>query len=148
MVLTGCTAMNSSFDCPKSKGMMCKRIDQVNAMVDQGEIDTSGQPSSAAVKTSADDTPKPMPSVHPVRNNSISFGQQKEEQDSAGNYSMPYPEDKEALPGKPLRYGETVMRLWLAPFEDTQDNYHSPSMIYAVVKPGHWIGQPVKAIKD
>ena len=49
---------------------------------------------------------------------------------------------------KPLRYGETVQRIWIAPFEDTSGNYHQESYVYTIVKPGHWLGYPVKATSE
>jgi conjugal transfer pilus assembly protein TraV len=42
--------------------------------------------------------------------------------------------------GKPLRYGETIQRIWVAPFEDQAGNYHEPSVVYAVIQGSHWIG--------
>lgn len=51
-------------------------------------------------------------------------------------------------PGQPIRYGETVQRIWLAPYEDNEGNYHQENIIYTVVKDGHWIGYPVRSIKS
>ena len=48
--------------------------------------------------------------------------------------------------GAPLRYGETVQRIWVAPYEDTEGNYHQDSLMYSIVKRGHWIGAPLKSI--
>ena len=45
---------------------------------------------------------------------------------------------------QPLRYGETVQKLWVAPFEDKEGNYHNSSEIFVITKGGHWIGRPVK----
>ena len=56
--------------------------------------------------------------------------------------------DASPLPGEPLRYGETVQRIWIAPFEDTGGNYHQESEIYTIAKGGHWIGSPVKDMND
>ncbi|MCD8525497.1 MAG: type IV conjugative transfer system lipoprotein TraV [Gammaproteobacteria bacterium] len=128
--LTGCAEMNSDFTCPMTNGMQCKRIDQVNGMVDQGAIDTTGQdaPTSSAQTTGSGITP----------DGNVANAQ----------FIYPYPKDAEAVPGQPLRYGESVMRLWIAPYEDTQDNYHAPSIVYTVVKSGHWTGIPVEEIKD
>ncbi len=125
--LSGCAEMNSDFTCPMTNGMQCQRIDQVNGMVDQGAIDTTGMEattsSSSAPKLSTPDT------------------------DVQANIIQPYPKDAEAIPGQPLRYGESVMRLWIAPYEDTEDNYHAPSLVYTVVQSGHWTGIPVQEIK-
>ena len=49
--------------------------------------------------------------------------------------------------GQPIRYGEAVQRIWIAPYEDISGNYHEPSYIYTVVKKGHWIGDPVIELK-
>jgi type IV conjugative transfer system lipoprotein TraV len=51
-------------------------------------------------------------------------------------------------PGEPLRFGETVQRIWIAPYEDTEGNYHQDSLIYAIMKGGHWIGKPVKVVQS
>jgi conjugal transfer pilus assembly protein TraV len=37
-LLTGCASLNSHFDCPMKPGVMCKRLDQVDSMVDAGAI--------------------------------------------------------------------------------------------------------------
>lgn len=49
---------------------------------------------------------------------------------------------------KPKRVGEKVQHIWIAPFEDIEGNYHEESDIYTVIKPGRWIGYPVKAINN
>ena len=48
--------------------------------------------------------------------------------------------------GDPVRYGETVLRVWIAPYQDKDGNYYQPVTLYTVVKGGHWIGAPVNAI--
>lgn len=53
----------------------------------------------------------------------------------------------EGKPGEPLRYGEGVMRLWIAPYEDTDGNYHQANQVYSVVQEGHWIQAPALAMK-
>lgn len=116
MTLTGCSSMNSSFDCPNKAGVNCKSMDQINTMVDSGQLPTAGCSSccSSANDKSADFTPYPT---------TISYS-----------------------PGQPIRYGESVQRIWVAPFEDNDGNYHQDSMMYSVVKGGHWIGKPVKEV--
>ena len=36
------------------------------------------------------------------------------------------------------RNPETVMRLWIAPYQDSQGNYFSANTVYHVIQPGHW----------
>lgn len=50
--------------------------------------------------------------------------------------------------GEPLRYGETVQRVWIAPYEDTSGNYHQESEVYTVARPGKWIGNPLAALNE
>jgi type IV conjugative transfer system lipoprotein TraV len=42
------------------------------------------------------------------------------------------------------RNPETVMRLWIAPYQDKQGNYFSAHTIYHVIQPGQW--SPVTVI--
>ncbi len=103
--------MNSSFDCPNKAKGMCNSVDQINTMVDSGQLRGSTQPIS----------------------------------ECGGKEFQPYAITSRFYPGAPLRYGETVQRIWVAPFEDTEKNYHQDSFMYAIIKDGHWIGLPVKS---
>ncbi|OGT67597.1 MAG: hypothetical protein A3J38_10115 [Gammaproteobacteria bacterium RIFCSPHIGHO2_12_FULL_45_9] len=42
-----------------------------------------------------------------------------------------------------MRAEEHVLRIWIAPYEDANNNYYAASAVYAVVRPGHWIGNPL-----
>ena len=46
--------------------------------------------------------------------------------------SNPYVVKEQA--GKPVRYGKGAMRLWIAPYEDTDGNYHQANQIYSKVQ--------------
>jgi len=63
---------------------------------------------------------------------------------SQTNTALGYP--LVAYKGQLIRTGETIQRIWIAPFEDIDDNYHEPAYIYTVVKKSHWLGNPVKEI--
>lgn len=115
--LTACTTMNSSFDCPNKAGVRCKSLDQINSLVDTGEIRGRTQISPPAVTTCTDCREF---QAFPIR---ASF-----------------------MPGQPIRYGETVQRIWIAPYEDNEGNYHQDNLMYAIMKGGHWIGRPVKTV--
>ncbi|SRR5579883_1054164 len=117
-LLSACCSMNSEFECPMKPGIRCESLDQVNARVDRGEIGKSSL-SSSCVKCT----------------NSIS------------RCPLFYKGGMVRGGREPLRYGETVMRVWVAPYEDTSGNYHQESDIFTVVKPAHWIGYPPKESK-
>lgn len=117
--LTACTTMNSSFDCPNKAGVRCKSLDQINAMVDSGQIRGRTQ-----IRTSA---------VTPC---------------TGCTEFQSFPTRTSFVPGQPIRYGETVQRIWIAPYEDSEGNYHQDSLMYAIMKGGHWIGRPVKTVNS
>lgn len=117
--LSGCSNMNSNFDCPMKDGIRCQSLDQVNDAVDSGEI---GGGSAKGVSYSS-----------PYMEQAV-FKDNPAYMDSSTGLS-------------PIRNPESVVRVWVAPFEDTEGNFHQASDVYAVSKPGYWIGHPVKAIK-
>lgn len=47
-----------------------------------------------------------------------------------------------------LRHKETIMTVWIAPFQDTKGNYHEANVVYTVAKPGYWATEPLKAINQ
>ncbi len=108
LMFTGCTKVNSEFDCPAPNGGSCKRMDQVYDLIN-GEGGVAQESLAVALN----------------RN----------------------PLVMEGRPGDPLRYGEGVMRVWIAPYEDTEGSYHQASQVYSVVQKGHWIQNPPRAFK-
>lgn len=117
MGLTGCTSMNSSFDCPNKAGVRCKSLDQINGMVNNGQIRSHSVMTNNVPVVSVD-----QPEFQPFNG-------------SMTGYS-------------PMRYRETVQRIWIAPYEDTEGNYHAESFVYAVMKGGQWQGNPVKTVSS
>lgn len=117
--LSACTVMNSSFDCPNKAGVNCKSLDQINSMVDSGQI------RGRMLQTS-----DPYAKI----NSNTEF-------QSISATTM-------TLSGQPVRYCENVQRIWIAPFEDNEGNYHQDSVMYAVMTDGYWSGQAEKAIRS
>ncbi len=110
--LTGCTTMNSKFDCPMKSGIRCESLDQVNSRVDRGEM---GHETWVNARTS----------------------------------SISYQNTNHALSkGEPIRMRETVLPIWIAPYEDTGGNYHEESEVFTIIKPGYWKGNPPKVISS
>jgi conjugal transfer pilus assembly protein TraV len=46
----------------------------------------------------------------------------------------------------PVRQAESVVRIWIAPYEDTENNYHPGHPIYSVSDGGHWTMKPLKEL--
>lgn len=112
-LLSACT-MNSHFDCPNKAGVNCHSLDEINRMVDQGTVlESRAQSTLAPTNVTIDHT---FESYTPMTPESMAT---------------------------PIRYAETVERIWIAPFTDTDGNYHDASLIYTIVKGGSWINDPV-----
>lgn len=110
--LVGCSPMNSSFDCPNKAGVSCRSLDQINKMIDDGQI--RGGKSVVAVtsnKRSAD----------------------------FDCYVNDHQGGAHCISNQPLRHGETVQRIWIAPYEDTEGNYHQDHEMYTIIRKSHWI---------
>lgn len=117
--LTGCTGLNSKFDCPNQAGVRCKSLDQINSMVDSGQI-------------------RGRSVMNDVEVVSVTYGPEFE----------PFYFKGSTITGRPIRYPETIQRIWIAPYEDTEGNFHQDSFIYSVMSDGHWKGNPIKTIRS
>src|SRR5690606_10943155 len=93
-LLSACTT-NSSFDCPNKAGVNCRSLDQINHMVDSGQIRGRTQ----------------MDVREETKTNLVD-----------GAEFQSFPKAPPFIPGQPIRYGETVQRIWIAPYEDTDGN--------------------------
>jgi conjugal transfer pilus assembly protein TraV len=115
--LTGCASLNSQFDCPVKPGIHCKRVDEINSMVDSGAI-------SATQET-------PCRHCNPAMNG------------HTGSETTFSPENNAFPDFTPtaLRTHEKILRIWVAPYEDTTGNYYGENVMYRVVTPPTWVGE-------
>lgn len=125
LTLAGCTGMNSNFGCDARSGDSCTPVSTVNHNAEAGSYDGTEGGGEAQSSNSNTET--------------FSYAHQSE---NAG-YNVATP-----IPGQPVRYGETVQRIWIAPYEDASQNYHEPSYVYTVLNKSHWIGAPSQEISS
>jgi conjugal transfer pilus assembly protein TraV len=112
-IVSGCASLNSQFDCPMKPGVMCKSLDEVNTMVDQGKLGGKSQAANLSSLSSSNIAPTfIIPCSHPTRS------------------------------------CETVARVWIAPYEDSDGDYYAPSLLYRIVKPSQWSAQPINALRE
>ena len=122
--LTGCAGMNSSFGCNARAGDSCTPVSKVNQNAEAGtydNVDSGGEQSGES--------------------NTQAFGYANAGENAGYNVATP-------TPGQPIRFGDTVQRIWIAPYEDTSQTYHEPSYVYTVLDKSHWIGLPAKEVSD
>lgn len=123
-LLSGCGDLNSQFSCPNQPGVTCESLDQVNTKVDQGQW-AEKQP-LLSKKSKKDEK-----------------GEKTQKSKRLGDsLTLPVSDFPEPI----IRSPESVMRVWIAPYQDVQGNSFSSTVVYHVIEPGHWLTEP--AIKD
>ena len=120
-LLSGCAGMNGQFGCAATAGSSCTPISQVNANATAGDFDH--QPSGNAA---------PLTRAEAFR----SVGQPPSD-----HYTT-------LRPGAPVRSGERIQRIWIAPYQDRTHTYHAPSAVYAVMSKPQWRGAPAHVIQS
>jgi type IV conjugative transfer system lipoprotein TraV len=118
MLLSGCANMNAKFDCPLKAGILCRSLDDVNRMVDRGELGNK-----MSMKTDV-----------PTLSNNSSYIQLNGESVSTTN-----------IPSV-IRQHESVLRIWIAPYVATDNNYYQSTWVYTVIKAGTWY-EPAPVLK-
>ena len=111
--LGGCSTSSETFDCQAGKGIGCKSISTVNKMVDQGSLGDIEEGKQSIE----------LPSSVPVIS-TASLPQQTEISLIDEFFVQ--------------RIQEEHLRVWLAPFQDAQGNFHEGNIVHTVLKPGFW----------
>lgn len=124
--LSGCAGMNGGFGCHAKAGTGCTPVSQVNAEAQAGAFDY--QTSGGRIELPTHQT--------------LGYARSKNPLGRARGYRGTTP-----MPGEPVRFGERLQRIWIAPYQDLANNYHEPSYVYTVIEKPHWIGVPAKEIK-
>lgn len=162
--LTGCAGMNSDFDCNKTATDKCLTTAEANKLAAQGksleDIDTEMSAKKPAGET--------LPALHnsaPVINPSrpvsvaatgVSFpapATPRVTPSTSSTSPLTRPGSTVvrpitvSAPVKPvndsgqvnaMRIPDATQRLWIAPWVDTDDNFHQPSVVEFVKKKSRW----------
>ncbi|WP_323612696.1 type IV conjugative transfer system lipoprotein TraV [Pectobacterium versatile] len=165
-VLSGCAGMNSDFDCNKTATDQCLSMTEANKLAAKGKnIDDLGAEKS--VKKPAGETLPALRNAAPIVNtnrsvSAASTGSQAFKTVSPRPiYSTPTSGAVASVQSKPnLAEGKTssvsplpsadsgrvvaqripdvTQRLWIAPWVDTDDNFHQPAVIEFVKSESRW----------
>jgi conjugal transfer pilus assembly protein TraV len=137
LTLSGCSTTSESFDCKAGRGVGCKSISEVNRMVDQGHYPGSLVESDASWTQGKQSKLLPFEAALPSAP-VISTAPLPVEYSGgphSGNLSV-------------QRMPEEYVRVWVAPYQDSQGNLHEGSVIHTVLKPGRWqLETPSQGIK-
>jgi len=113
LTLTGCSTASESFDSQATQGVGSKSISQVNAMINKGQIEgiKGDNESDKVIAPVLVQTPIPT------------FNQ---ETIVLSDHSVIH------------RQPEQHMRIWMAPFQDANGNFHEASVIHTLQRPSFW----------
>lgn len=119
--LSGCAGEHSNFDCNAVGGIQsCVTLGHVNRMANQGDFERGSGGSTSATA----DTKLTSADSNPQ-----------------GMFL------KTPSAGEPMRFGETIQDVWIAPYQTKDGSYVWPSMVTIILHKGHWIGDPSKEIQ-
>ena len=131
-LLVGCAAYDESFDCPAGKGIGCQSVTEVKKKLNQGAIDMPETTTEAAARCGGK-----TPFLPPI----VSHGQGKIDfaDQTAGIDPVVFIDSH----GMTLsRAREHPLRVWIAPYQDSDGNFHEASIVHTVIRPGYWHIQP------
>jgi len=110
---TACSSASESFDSEATKGVGAKSISEVNAMIDQGKIDGLKSEVDQASVVAPVVVQKAVPIANPE---TIVLS------------------DHSVIQRQP----EQHIRIWFAPFQDINGNFHEASVVHTLLRPSFW----------
>lgn len=135
-LLGGCSASGldakTSFACKAPDGVTCMSVSGVYATSRQNAL--PGQLPGASSAAPKAETPE---------------GASQPTRVSAGTDALPAPRRPPLTSGTPLRSAPRILRIWLAPYEDSEGDLRDQTHIYVTVDRGTWqIEHTRRAIQD
>ncbi|EMF1615302.1 type IV conjugative transfer system lipoprotein TraV [Citrobacter freundii] len=160
--LTGCAGMNSDFDCNKTATDQCLTTGEANKLAAQGKSLDELNAGKTAKKPAGETLPA-LRNVAPVVNASRPVSVAATGTPAtpliaprplatapAGTMLagvIPRVSPRPVVPVTPVntagrvqvqRIPDATQRLWIAPWVDTDDNFHQPSVVEFVKNKSHW----------
>jgi conjugal transfer pilus assembly protein TraV len=117
--LYGCASITSDFECPKTGGITCKRIDQINDLYDRSLV-TKKEGEELVIERDRKRT-------------------------SFFKRFLKFRSNQTQTKGlhEGLHSKQTVLHVWIASFEDVDGNYHQQHDIDTIVDAGHRLETPI-----
>ncbi|EGT4444130.1 type IV conjugative transfer system lipoprotein TraV [Cronobacter sakazakii] len=154
--LTGCAGLNSDFDCNKTATDQCLTTGEANKLAAQGKSLDDLTAEKNAKKPAGETLPalrNSAPVVNPFRPVSVVATGTTAARPlttapakTSGTLVTPLATTSHATPvpvntaGRvPVqRIPDATQRLWIAPWVDTDDNFHQPAVVEFVKNKSHW----------
>ena len=148
--LTGCAGLNSDFDCNKTATDQCLTTGEANRLAAQGKSLDDLTADKAAKKPAGETLPalrNQAPVVNPFRPVSVAAtGTTTARPVASRPVTTPLASASHATPVAvntaghvpAQRIPDATQRLWIAPWVDTDDNFHQPAVVEFVKNKSHW----------
>jgi conjugal transfer pilus assembly protein TraV len=151
--LTGCAGLNSDFDCNKTATDQCLTTGEANKLAAQGKSLDDLTADKAAKKPAGETLPalrNTAPVVNPFRPVSVAATGTSTVNPISPRPLATVPGSVPAgnvTPATPVntagrvpvqRIPDATQRLWIAPWVDTDDNFHQPAVVEFVKNKSHW----------
>lgn len=160
--LTGCAGLNSDFDCNKTATDQCLTTSEANKLAAQGKNLDDLTAEKNTKKPAGETLPalrNTAPAVNPWRPVSAAATGTSPSKTiaprplatapagSAGAVVTPLVTTGHVTPPTPVntagrvpvqRIPDATQRLWIAPWVDTDDNFHQPAVVEFVKNKSHW----------
>ena len=120
-LLSGCTMPNETFDCPSGQGVGCSSISKVNQGINNGTI-----LKEELAESSFQNQGMP-PVVSTISPDKLDLQQI-------------VLSDKSVI----QRGREEHLRVWIAPHQDAENNFHESSIVHTVIRPSYWHLQQIQ----
>lgn len=147
-LLTGCSSLvnigESKFNCAGSDGVKCKSTRQVYEMTHDGVVPEAEQADTKKRSKRFAGSPQTEAQSEPATNEPLTQANKGEQNTivTAGkgdpvidNYVAPRLPDKPV----PIRTPAQVMRIWVAPWEDTNGDLITTGYVYTEIEPRRWV---------
>jgi conjugal transfer pilus assembly protein TraV len=120
LTLSGCSIPNETFDCPAGQGVGCRSISNVNQDINNGSIlkEELAEPGLAEIGFNKQFVAPVVSQASP----------------DALNLQEIVLSDKSVV----QRGREEHLRIWIAPHEDEENNFHEGNVVHTILRPSYW----------
>ena len=146
LMLLGCAGATSDFECNATTSDTCMTMEQANEKAKQRAESSTVKPGAISLPRLAEGNFHPlsaqglMPTAEPVHSvpHTLMHSSDRLSGPTVTPVVLPRFVRDSIVDPIPLRIGEKMAGLWIAPYIDTQDVYHQQTRGFFVVKPSAW----------
>ncbi|GGG09358.1 MULTISPECIES: type IV conjugative transfer system lipoprotein TraV [Cysteiniphilum] len=142
-LLAGCSTFSSSFDCDKVGGIQgCVSMSEVYAQSQAGAFDSYDSFDLPYSPHSTIPTHHQGGQIKTGNIGKIGKISKISNMNSVVGSSIAVPSV-----GQPVRVGDTVQKIMIFDYIDSDGNYNEPSVVYTVLRGANWLNHSVDAVK-